>query len=339
VKNEYLPPGMVLQDPRNMNLDDIRKVLQHCYGRQAECGPGSAFKFGIFIGAKRKPMFAEYPETSNPGPNEADKNRRKKKGKGRQKEDPLEGLLRIDESEGHPSAERGEDEDRVMNPSSAGPSNEISLPTGLIRIDMAQMLVLKEMGCEVFGPVNGPNEGYPEYEVPQAVFEMLKSQGQLESGPNVHDAQQCSGTLRADSAPNAIDPTLLGQTEDIAHTSSLTLDGGDIPSETTHQNEPMTQPAVNPLISSLPSSSSYLRPTTPGNNDAGSETPAQEALTRTPKKRLGKRPQVNVSPQTTRPTRGNNKKKKVSADDRAALEAQNMIQSGSRRKSKPTRRQ
>jgi hypothetical protein len=36
-----------------------------------------------------------------------------------------------------------------------------------VRIDMGQMMMLKNMGHQVMGPVNGPNEGLPQYEVPR----------------------------------------------------------------------------------------------------------------------------------------------------------------------------
>ena len=38
---------------------------------------------------------------------------------------------------------------------------------------MGQRPQLKDMGFEVFGPINGPNEGLPKYEVPKAEFETL----------------------------------------------------------------------------------------------------------------------------------------------------------------------
>src|SRR6266498_3060585 len=54
ISNEYRPSGIILQDPRNMHLDDIRKVLQHCYRLQVKSGPESAFRFAVFVGPKRK---------------------------------------------------------------------------------------------------------------------------------------------------------------------------------------------------------------------------------------------------------------------------------------------
>src|SRR6266511_5674575 len=97
ISNEYRPSGIILQDPRNMHLDDIRKVLQHCYRLQVKSGPESAFRFAVFVGPKRKRIIANYPEAFNPQSKESEPNHRKKKNKGKQREDPLQGLLQIDE--------------------------------------------------------------------------------------------------------------------------------------------------------------------------------------------------------------------------------------------------
>src|SRR6266508_3990877 len=90
ISNEYRPSGIILQDPRNMHLDDIRKVLQHCYRLQVKSGPESAFRFAVFVGPKRKRIIANYPEAFNPQSKESEPNHRKKKNKGKQREDPLE---------------------------------------------------------------------------------------------------------------------------------------------------------------------------------------------------------------------------------------------------------
>jgi len=141
IPNEYRPPGIIFQDPRNVNLHDIRKVLQHCYNRQAESGPKLAFRFGKIIGAKRKQVLANYPGSSNDKGNESDKipanswkkkkgkgkqqedqeqgneleqnpyNHAKRKGKGRRREEQLRGLLKFDQSEETPTPDENGTED------------------------------------------------------------------------------------------------------------------------------------------------------------------------------------------------------------------------------------
>ena len=72
-----------------MHLNDIQKVLRHCYNRQAESGPESAFQFGLIVGPKRKQVFVNYPGSLNDQGNESDENPdngRKKKGKGKQQD-------------------------------------------------------------------------------------------------------------------------------------------------------------------------------------------------------------------------------------------------------------
>jgi hypothetical protein len=341
VKNEYRPPGMILQDPRNMHLDDILQVLQHCYQHQADASPELAFQFRMFIGAKRKPMFAAYPDTSNISQSKPTQNQngRKKKGKGKERVDPLEGLLQIDESVEPLAANRIDTENQEMNSSGVGPSNasgrnEAKSPmsaalhqTGLVRIGMGQMLQLKDMEYEALGPVNGLNEGYPKYEVSQVVLDMLTS-----DRPSMSDRTPNPTPVRVmqtepDLALPAIDPALLAQGEpseqqsnDISHNTPMLLDGADVLFECPAQ-------AL---------SGCNMCPSTPPNATAESAPNANEVAKRIPKKQLGKKMQANLSPQTIRQTR--TKKKKMTDDDRAAIEAQNMVQSGSRRRSKPTQR-
>src|SRR6266496_683628 len=95
------------------------------------------------------------------------------------------------------------------------------------------------------------------------------------------------------------------------------------------QKQSVTKQNITPIIN--------VRPTTHPNDNAGPAGDGQEIRNKTPKKRLGKRTQ-NLSPQTTHRTQTQSKKKKVTDDDLAALEAQNMMQSGSRQRSKPTQR-
>ncbi len=55
----------------------------------------------------------------------------------------------------------------------------------------------------------------------------------------------------------------------------------------------------------------------------------------TQNKRLGTGGLANLPPQMMHQTQSMNKRKKLTADDQAALEAQEMGQSGTRRRSKP----
>lgn len=150
-----------------MHLDDIRKVLQHCYTRQTESGAESAFRFLVIIGPKRKHVRVISPGLDADEINSR-KERRKKKGKGKQRADPFEGLLSMN-----------------PNPTVAGGSDRIGsepVPGRQVRITMQQMVELREKGYKVSGPVNGPNEGLPEYLVPEEWLNSLSSEQPSEVG-------------------------------------------------------------------------------------------------------------------------------------------------------------
>jgi hypothetical protein len=342
IADEYRPVGLIYQDPRNMNLQDIRKGLKHCYGRQAELGPKSAFRFSHFIGPRRQKLFALYPDQSHPASSNLEKNHRKKKNKGKQRENPLEGLLRIDESVEAPTPTDQDNANQPgRTPTAAGPSgsSQNEQPTAstsrqndLVRIDMGQMLQLKEMGYEVAGPVNGPNEGYPEYEVCQAVLQALVSR----QTPNPLGPSE--GELGPDPALFCIDPSLLGQADDVL---PVTIE--EVADLTSQHRQPSPNATVNQYHSS-----GMAGPSTPHRTEADlaqhspgmarPSTPQRtEADQATMPTLLGKRAQNNLSPQTVRRTR-NSKKKKVTDDDLAALEAEKMVQAGTKRKRKPTGR-
>jgi hypothetical protein len=150
-----------------MHLDDIRKVLQHCYTRQTESGAESAFRFLIIIGPKRKHVRVISRGLDADEINSR-KERMKKKGKGKQRANPFEGLLSMS-----------------PNPTVAGGPDRIGsepVPGRQVRITMQQMVQLKEKGFEISGPVNGPNEGLPEYLVPEEWLNSLSSEQLSEVG-------------------------------------------------------------------------------------------------------------------------------------------------------------
>jgi hypothetical protein len=370
ILQKYRPLGMILQDPRNMHLDDIRKVLQLCYGLQTESGPESAFRFEVFFGPKRKRLYALYPVGPNIRISEPEQNGRKKKEKGKQKEDTFQGLLRIDESEEPPATAHTQIDNRITSPSRAGPSNDRirNLPepqpethqNDLVRIDMGQMLQLKNMGYE----------GYPEYEVPKALLDLIShtrpQHYQNTNDPDVPAPIYDPALLDQDSVP------FEQQINDHSHDDTTILQGNnqtpmDInrnvgqqpqPTITTvgppHSSGTNVHPTGPPNNDADPDSNTQdigdhhqpltvnnkqlpganIRPTTPSNiNIANPDTNTQDP---THKKQLGKRAQANLSPQSARQTGAASKKKKVTDDDLAAIEAQKMVQSGSRRRTKPT---
>jgi hypothetical protein len=340
-----------------MHLDDIRKVLQYCYDLQAASGPESAFRFSLFVGPRKKNMFATYPDTHQ----ESEPFRRKDKDKGKQREDPLQGLLQMeDDPEGEPPTVP----DRVVvqaiaPPSGAGPSGsksptdpELLHTNDLVRIDMGQMLRLRHMGYEVLGPVNGPNEGFPVYEVTRAILGKLKEDERAQNQVRPIAPER----LHTSDPALSIDPTLLGQdTIQIGnamnsfHNAPVIADRAHRPSVVhTNATKGLNSRSTDTEMVNLPINDPPTPPPTIGAEMAHDAegtnirltTPPIGALAspkKTPKKRVKKRPQTNLSPDTIPQTRSQKRKKKVTDDDLAALEAHNMVRSG-RRRIKPTRR-
>jgi hypothetical protein len=183
------------------------------------------------------------------------------------------------------------------------------------------------MGYEVSGLVNGPNEGYPEYEVTQATLDLLISHQQSNAPNPIPSAPEDPNVV--DLATNPIDPALLG------HDNSGQIGRQENETSQTTTILPPPQATITSIDQATIGNSS-VRPTTPLDNTAGVAT--AKATHKTLKKRLGKRPQANLSPQKTQQAERTVKKKKMTGDDLAALEAQNMVQSGSKRRSKPTQR-
>lgn len=189
---------------------------------------------------------------------------------------------------------------------------------------MGQMLQLREMSHEVLGPVNGPNEGYPEYQVPRAVFEMLKAIRQPNDTQN-SDRATIAEQNETDLAASPIDPALLGEvqpsgqhTDDSSNINSLTV-GDHNPADSLAHNNQLVVDTCETLTATT-----STRPITPPDDDTGVET-LKAVHQRMPTKRVGKRPQANLSPPKIHQTR--NKKKKITDDDLAAMEAANMLQS------------
>ena len=137
-----------------MHRNQIQSVLRHWFGRQEEFGPESAFRFLSYSGPNRLPVSAEYPK---PGLSEETRSRSrsaKDKGKGRDTSQ-LNNLVPLP---------------RNFTPNPPGASGA---QDEWVRIDMRQMLKLRAMGHEPRGPVNGPNEGLPEYEIPKSWLHLL----------------------------------------------------------------------------------------------------------------------------------------------------------------------
>ena len=161
-----------------MTRDTIQQILCHLFTRQEEHGPDSAFRFLRYQNQKKELVLAIYPkQLNNTGDGEAVDNadageihRSKEKiRKGKEREvEQLDELL--------PMGEMAEQFPIRHDVDNAGPSKPSRIGTDLVRIGMGQMQVLRDQGFNVFGPVNGPNEGLPQYEVPKAWLQFQPAQ-------------------------------------------------------------------------------------------------------------------------------------------------------------------
>jgi hypothetical protein len=84
---------------------------------------------------------------------------------------------------------------------------------------MAQMVLLKNIGHEVTGPVNGPNEGWPQYEVPRLWLQQLQIRTETNAepvpSPTISQPYPRPRPITKKAAPKAttplIDPALVNQ--------------------------------------------------------------------------------------------------------------------------------
>jgi hypothetical protein len=103
-------------------------------------------------------------------------------------------------------------DDSMIASSSERIGNE-QLPIWLVRINMRQMVQLKERGYIVLGPVNGPNEGLPEFEVLEDWLNSLSAERpsmliEVRSGPHSQPQPIIHPT------DNQIDPLLWPQQQE-----------------------------------------------------------------------------------------------------------------------------
>ena len=371
VSSGCLPSGVNLKDPRQMHRDVIQSILRHCLRRQQESGPESAFRFLMFTGPKRKRMFAEYPDP-NKRPQVQSQTAKKKgrqtvkpKKKGKQTEvSQLDDLLTISQN-------------MSLNPSrNASPDRTRTMTDKLVTIDMGKMMMLRDMGHEVIGPINGPNEGLPLYEVPRSWLEQLELQ--INDGPNpspfptptphlpvshrhlpVIDPSLISGpsnvnqTNQVDANPNTTPGSGLRSDEIPAFDSQNLLEQTLVQEQQSgSESELAASPASRETSTVLEKRTSTPPPkkyqtrstqkrkvTTPesGVHEEQSGSESELAASRETRTVLGKRSTLMRSPPKKHQTRST-QKRKVTTDDLAMLEARELLKGAAGKRTRRTRR-
>jgi hypothetical protein len=348
-----------------MQREQILLVLRHWYTRQSESGPESAFRFRLVAGPHQKPQFAEYPVAA--APTMAEKRpAQRKNNKGKQ--NALSQLDRILPSSSrhspdsaapeagpnpNPSPEPGPSTS-CARPATARPSHPPILEPDVVRVNLGQVNRLREMGYQVHGPVNGPNEGLPEYLVPHSWLDILNKEVTMQPltlvpipipipmsstarpYPRPRPIQKTRGQQNLNQVPTmAIDPLLTQERSnhpnepEPARPSSpgltLTLPPS-IDNSSGHNSEPLQDapvalsaqdgPAHPPVATFLSANQSQTPPPDP----APTPTP-------TGSNTLGKRAVADRSPQ--KPT--HKARRKVVRDDALAMqEAQALLNRGPR---------
>jgi len=320
-----------------MHRDQIQGILRHCFRRQEDSGPESAFRFLSYAGPNRIPLSANYPR---PGLTEETTHTAKNKGKGRDTSQ-LNNLLPLS---------------RNFTPN---PTGATGAQDDWVRIDMQQMIKLRDMGHEPRGPVNGPNEGLPEYEVPKSWLQLLA----LAPSPTPSlmptrdwaipspQPNPCPHSA-LDIAPNnsVIDPSLLELTNAnaVAGPSRLQLPAPaptpipnqmptgnrtyprprPIPPRPSELNNAVTLNPPDPVVEAevsglgLPSGLPHAEPDSDGHPHAEPDSDPNEDSA----------PESLLPLPTTRPqTRSTKKRKVMSTDDLAAQEARDLLKGTSRR--------
>jgi len=284
-----------------MLRDEIQYILRHWCLRQEQLGPESAFGFRLVMGPKKTRILAKYANTLAP--------KTKTREKGKQREVQLDGLLPISQNETpNPSGSPINDpspngaEIQGMRPS---PSDE------LVRIDMGQMIKLKNMGLQIMGPVNGPNEGFPQYEVPRHWLQELETEplnnSESASGPSTIRPYPHPRPITKKSPPQVmqpvIDPTLINQAQE--------------PIELANEQH---QEILIPDVTDIFDVQSGSGPVIDSTNNAATV--------------LGKRSTIIRSPPRSTQAKNSQRRKVVTGDDLAYQEAQELLKGGVTKRSR-----
>ena len=163
VSPEYLPEGANIRDPRNMKKESIVAFFAHIKQRQDQYGADNSFRFQKVLGKHQETIEASYPTP----PDQIYTSPRKQKGK--QKARTALGLRQTGSAQGA-SAQNVSAQDAPHQPAqgTSAPGNHLTL------IDQASMAKLLRQGHAPVPPVNGPNDGDPQYAVPVTALNLLE---------------------------------------------------------------------------------------------------------------------------------------------------------------------
>ena len=208
------------------------------------------------------------------------------------------------------------------------------------------MMMLRDMGHEVNGPINGPNEGPPQYQIPRAWLEMLETQITAAPTPSPFnmptrptpspDVLLVDSTHSNLAGTSAIDPQLLSNSPVAG--PSYTQNYMDLdqsvevdPNQNPGPDDdvlPFVGPAMDNIQSEGVMSPNQLVAETTGITENSVPIPPRNQLHDGSGTTLGKRNPALRSPPKKSQTRDSQRRKVVTRDDLAMLEAMELLKGG-----------
>lgn len=238
VAAKYLPARMTLKDPRNMTKGQILTFLAHVDEREKRYGLQDGFRFHCYYnGTDMVP--AEYPINVDEAAEQAagvkaqkaraSKKSRKGKEKGKEKEvappNQSDTQSRQTYAGGHNTITAGHNSrhsdaagiisDSNIDPSllAAGPvppqssDDEDAPQSSTRRIGDAEMAVLVKLGHPPVVPINGPQDGLPQYEVTSAAYQLYVSKLLSQRNEDVPKTRGRPRKPHAEDSQGMADPT------------------------------------------------------------------------------------------------------------------------------------
>ena len=173
VSPEYLPEDLSIRDPRNMKKHEIQSFFAHIKHRQDHHGAENAFRFIKALGKNQETLGTDYPDTTHL--TQAQVQLLPKKRKGKEKAPDAVALnTRKSALNTRTSALNTDVTSALDEPAPTDTSHNDDAPMAII--DQASMMALVAQGYPPVPPLNGPNDGDPQYAVPTATLQKLNLQ-------------------------------------------------------------------------------------------------------------------------------------------------------------------
>jgi hypothetical protein len=229
IDDRYVPQDFIWKDPRNMTKATILSLIVHIRMRQERYGAENAFRFRQYHNGSDM-VSAEY-ETQVETERAADRAKkqkatRRKLKKGKEKATAAH-------SPKSPDPARVPPPDETSNPRRAAHDNNDMIDPALlpnpqdnpeIIVNDIQLQVLLAHGYPPAIPINGPNDGPPQYRYPASALEVL----------NDRPRPRPTGRIRNEETQNNVGPQVTS-TPDVRPTQ-------DSPMEQPDKHRPITGP-------------------------------------------------------------------------------------------------